>query len=80
MIVKKYRRFRGGLYKSRSGIICGVCKGIARYFGFSVFWFRIIVLVGILLTGLWPIVGLYILAALLMKPGPPLHRLEIYTT
>ena len=40
------------------------------YFDFSVFWARAIALILLFVTGLWPVVGLYILAALLMKPEP----------
>lgn len=67
---------RGGLYRSRSGAILGVCKGIAGYFDFSVFWTRVIAVILLLLTGLWPITGLYFLAALLMKPEPVLPTLD----
>jgi phage shock protein C len=59
-----------GLYRSRNGAIFGVCRGIAEYFDFSVFWTRTIVVVLLFLTGLWPLTGLYLLAALLMKPEP----------
>lgn len=68
------RRFdknsRRGLYRSRNGIIFGVCRGVAEYFDFSVFWARMIAVVLLFLTGLWPLVGIYIVAALLMKPEP----------
>jgi len=68
------RRFenvlRGGLYRSRKGLVLGVCRGIAEYFDFSVFWTRVIVLVLLFLTGFWPIMALYFVAALLMKPEP----------
>jgi phage shock protein C len=65
----------GGMYRSRQGAILGVCRGIAEYFDFSVFWVRAIVIFLFLLTGFWPITGLYFLAALLMKPEPviPIH-------
>ena len=61
---------RNGLYRSRNGIIMGVCRGIAEYFDFSVFWARMIAVILLFVTGLWPIVGIYIIAALLMKPEP----------
>jgi phage shock protein C len=61
---------RRGLYRSRNGIILGVCRGVAEYFDFSVFWARMITVVLLLITGLWPLVGVYIIAALLMKPEP----------
>ena len=63
---------RGGLYRSRNGIILGVCRGTAEYFDFSVFWTRAIAVTLLFLTGLWPVTGLYFLAALLMKPEPVL--------
>lgn len=61
---------RRGLYRSRNGVIFGVCRGVAEFFDFSVFWARAIAVVLLFVTGLWPIVGIYILAALLMKPEP----------
>ncbi len=62
----------GGLYRSRNGILLGVCKGIAEHFDFSVFWARAITLLFLLFSGFWPIMGLYFIAALLMKPEPVL--------
>jgi len=59
-----------GLYRSRQGVVFGVCRGLAEYFDFSVFWTRAIALVLLFVTGLWPVAGLYILGALLMKPEP----------
>lgn len=68
------RRFekilRGGMYRSRDGVILGVCRGISDYFDFSVFWIRAIAVILLIFTGLWPTVVLYFLAALLMKPEP----------
>ena len=61
---------RRGLYRSRHGVILGVCRGIADYFDFSAFWIRAIVVILFICTGFWPIVGIYILAALLMKSDP----------
>lgn len=64
---------RRGLYRSRDGIILGVCRGVADYFDFSAFWIRAILIVIFILTGFWPVIGIYLLAALLMKsePGVP---------
>ncbi len=69
------KMFRGGLYRSRNGIILGVCRGISEYFDFSVFWTRAIVIILLFFTGFWPIMILYFIAALLMKPEPvlPIH-------
>ena len=58
------------IYRSRCGVIFGVCRGVAEYLGFSVFWFRVITVCATMFTGIWPLVGAYILAALLMKPEP----------
>ncbi|MBN2059225.1 MAG: envelope stress response membrane protein PspC [Deltaproteobacteria bacterium] len=64
--------YEGGLHRSRNGIILGVCRGIAEYFDFSVFWIRAIAVILLLISGLWPITAIYFLAALLMKPEPVL--------
>ena len=61
---------RRGLYRSRDGIILGVCRGVADYFDFSAFWIRAILIVVFILTGFWPVIGIYLLAALLMKSEP----------
>jgi len=61
---------RQGLYRSRNGVILGVCRGLADYFDFSVFWIRAIAVILFFLTGFWPVVGIYLLAALLMKSEP----------
>ena len=70
--------FRGAFYRSRSGIIFGVCKGIAEYFDFSVFWVRLITMVLFFFTGFWPTAVLYFVAAFVMKPEPaiPLENAE----
>jgi phage shock protein C len=60
------------LYRSRKGMICGVCKGIAHYYGFDVFWTRVLFVVASTFTGVWPAVFLYIVAAMVMKPEPVL--------
>ncbi len=68
------RRFKNilhhGVYRSRDGIILGVCRGFAEYFDFSLFWVRAVTLLMFLFSGFWPIAVLYFVAALLMKPEP----------
>lgn len=64
------RLYRNGIYRSRSGIILGVCKGLAEHFDFSVFWTRMIAIIFLIVAGFLPAIGLYLLAALLMKPEP----------
>ena len=61
---------RRGLYRSRNGVILGVCRGLADYFDFSVFWIRTVAVILFIFTGFWPVVGIYLLAALLMKSDP----------
>ena len=61
---------RSGIYRSRSGVIFGVCRGLAEHFDFSILWARIIAIIFLLVTGFWPVIGLYLIAALLMKPAP----------
>ncbi len=63
------KRFQG-VYRSRTGMICGVCKGMAQHFDFPVLWTRVIVVALTLFTGLWPLVLLYFLAAVLIRPEP----------
>ena len=69
--MEEFHRIRpGGLYRSRDGVIFGVCRGIAEHFDFSVFWVRALAVIAAVVTGIWPAIGLYCLAALLMKPEP----------
>lgn len=69
---------RQRLYRSRSGMILGVCKGLAQHFDVSLLWTRVIVVLLMFFTGFWPVVGLYLLAGFLLKPEPvlPLHNEE----
>ena len=61
---------RCGLYRSRDGLLFGVCAGLAERFDLSVFWVRVVAVLCLLFSGLWPTVAIYLLAALLMKPEP----------
>lgn len=58
------------LYRSRKGMIWGVCRGFSDYFNFQVGWVRFFVILILLVSGIWPIVAIYIIAGLLMKPEP----------
>ncbi|SMC64984.1 phage shock protein C (PspC) family protein [Desulfocicer vacuolatum DSM 3385] len=59
-----------GIFRSRHGIIMGVCKGISESFNFSVFWVRVIFVITFFFSGLWPVIGIYLAGAFLMKPRP----------
>lgn len=59
---------RRRLYRSRRGMILGVCRGLADYFNVSVLGIRITAVILLIFTGFWPIGAVYLLAALIMKP------------
>ncbi len=59
-----------GIYRSRRGIFMGVCRGLAEYFNFNIFWVRVITLLVFLFTGFWPVGVMYILAGLFLKMEP----------
>ena len=58
------------IYRSRQGLLMGVCRGIAEHFGFSVLAVRLIVLAAFFFTGFWAVGLLYIAAGMLMKIAP----------
>lgn len=75
----RYNRFRDkietmtssrGVYRSRKGILMGVCRGFAEFFDLNVFWVRVIAFLLFLMTGFWPIGVIYIVAGLLLKVEP----------
>lgn len=66
----EYYEKQGGIYRSRNGVFLGVCKGIAEYFDFSVFWVRMALVVVFIFSGFWPVIGVYLVAAFFMKPKP----------
>jgi len=76
--IRKYREkmrsnpwmVNGGIYRSRNGVVLGVFKGIADYFDLNVRVLRILAIIVFFISGIWPIVILYFLAAFLMKPEP----------
>ena len=62
--------FHGGLYRSRDGMILGVCKGIADYFDLSVCWIRFFTVILFFITGFWPTGIVYFILAFILKPEP----------
>lgn len=69
--MKNYDKLsRDGIYRSRTGVIFGVCRGLAEHFDFSLFWARAIAIIFLVVSGFWPAIGLYLIATLLMKPAP----------
>ena len=64
---------RKHLYRSRKGMVFGVCRGLADYAELPVFWIRAIMVGLTLLSWILPFVILYMVAAFLMKPEPTLE-------
>lgn len=62
--------YSNGPYRSNDRIFFGVCRGLADYFNFSVFWTRMLVVIAFLVSGFFPVGAAYLLLALLMKPEP----------
>lgn len=69
--MRRWRQpYQGPLYRSRDGVILGVCRGVSDHFNLNVFWVRVIMLALFLVSGIWPMVFIYLVASLLMKPEP----------
>ncbi|MEY3000918.1 MAG: hypothetical protein RL648_1132 [Verrucomicrobiota bacterium] len=58
------------LYRSRQGWLFGVCRGIADYASINVLWVRLAVIIATCLTAFWPMVLVYIVAAIFLRPAP----------
>lgn len=59
------------LYRSRSGLIFGVCKGVAEYLGIGTGLVRFITIVLFLATGFWPVGVIYLALGLVLDKAPP---------
>ena len=70
MIYESNTGSRKALYRSRDGFVLGVCRGVAEYLDFPVFWMRVAVVFAAIFTGFFTVIGLYFLAAILMKQEP----------
>jgi phage shock protein C len=64
------RLLENGLYRSRDGAILGVFRGLSDHFALRLFWLRAAAILMLCISGIWPVVILYFLAAILMKPEP----------
>jgi phage shock protein C len=58
------------LYRSRNGIIFGVCRGIAETFDLSLFWIRFGFIVAFAITLFFPTGLIYLILALVLKLEP----------
>lgn len=73
-MTNELRSRRPGPYRSRNGLILGVCRGLAEYLDFSVFWMRVIALLLLFFSAGWAILGYFALAlALKLEPVLPLE-------
>lgn len=63
-------------YRSRDGIVFGLCKGISDYFDISLFWIRLAMIAGLVFTGFFPIGLAYIILGLLIKTEPLASPIE----
>ncbi len=59
-----------GLYRSRTGMIFGVCKGLGESMDMNVTAIRLIAIVAMVATGFVPGILVYLGAAMIMKPEP----------
>ena len=57
--------------RRRPGLVCGVCRWLADRLGLSAFWVRLAVLVAAWLSGWWPGIAIYFVAAILLGQGRP---------
>jgi phage shock protein C len=60
------------LYRSRSGAILGVCKGLAAFLDVPTVTVRVAVILLTPFTGIWPMVAAYVIAGFVLKPEPAL--------
>lgn len=72
MTHREERETKTTLYRSRKGMFCGVCKGIADYYSFDVFWTRVLAVIAACGVTFWPAVIMYVVAAMVMKLEPVL--------
>jgi phage shock protein C len=65
--MRYYDRAETGLYRSRDGMIFGVCEGVGDYFDISANGIRLLLVIALICTGFFPMGLAYIVAALVMK-------------
>jgi phage shock protein C len=58
------------IYRSRNGVFLGVCRGLARHLGVSVFWTRVVTFLLFLFTGIWPTLVAYVVLGIVLPLEP----------
>jgi phage shock protein C len=71
-----YRERTAKLYRSRKGMIFGVCQGIADWSGLTAGYVRLALVVLTILTGFFPFGLLYLLAAFFLPVEPSYNERE----
>lgn len=71
-----WERIRPRRFPRRSdrGKIMGVCAGLAEHFDLSTKGVRIVAVILLIFSGFWPMIGIYFLVGLLMRPPIPGRR------
>jgi phage shock protein C len=59
-----------GPYRSKKGLILGVIKGLAEHYNISPFYFRLTVIIISIFLAFWPVLIIYIAAAIVMPTEP----------
>jgi phage shock protein C len=65
-----YSPLRKRLYRGRNGRIFGVCEGFANYFDLNVSALRLLAILLIWFTGIFPGLLIYLVLAMVLKPAP----------
>ena len=64
---------RGKIYRSRKGMILGVCRGLADYADLQIDLAGYVdELATMVFSGFWPVIILYVIAGIILKPEPVL--------
>ena len=58
------------LYRSRKGVIFGLCRGLSNYTEIPVFWIRLGLILAGVFTSFLPVILIYIVASIFVKPEP----------
>jgi len=58
------------LYRSRRGAIFGLCRGLSNYTEIPVIWIRLGLIVAGFVTSFLPVILIYIVASIFIKPEP----------
>ena len=61
---------RRSLYRSRNGMILGICRGLADKYDVPVFWIRAGVVFLMITTTFWPVILVYFGIGFYLKPEP----------